>query len=92
MSWLRARLRELVVVRRRFGYRRLDSPAREGMCNERLEVSDSSGCPSALELELPVGYAHRRLALPHPGNHRRLHPRVPSAGGRHLATPRSRAR
>ena len=32
-----------------------------------------------------LGPAHRRAPLPHPGDRRRLHARVPGAGGRHVA-------
>ena len=46
---------------------------------------DPAGAQSALEHGLRVGRLHRRAALPHPVDRRRLHARVPGAGGRHVA-------
>jgi putative transposase len=46
--------------------------------------------PNELVARLRVGSAHRRPPLPHPDRGRILHPRVPGAGGRHLALRRPR--
>ena len=67
-------------------------------CEERLKVRrrggrkramgnassprDAAGAQSALEPGLHLRPADRRASVPHPGGRRRLHPRVPGAGGR----------
>jgi putative transposase len=90
-SAIRARLRELAAVRRRFGYRRLHIVLRrEGLMlnhkklyrlyrEERLMVRKRGGRKRALGTRAP-------LALPQsPDRGRRLHPRMPGDGGGHLA-------
>ena len=78
---------ERLQVRRRGGRKRA--------LGTRAPLALPQGAQSALEPRLPVGCARRQPALPHPGDRRRLHARVPGAGRRHLAVRpagRSRAR
>ena len=72
---------EGLTVRRRGGRKRA---TRHAGADRRCR-----GPEPALVAGLRLRRASPRPALPHPGHRRRLHPRVPGAGGRHLALRRA---
>ena len=55
----------------------------------RAPIALPSRPERALVAGLRVRQLHRRPALPHPGDRRRLHARVPGADRRHLAVGRT---
>ena len=67
---------EKLTVRRRGGRKRAhrNTAPMRSRCAQRTLVAG-----------LRVRSTHRRPPLPHPGHRRRLHPRMPGAGGGHLA-------